>query len=589
MPPIRYLDRTTPPHITTLVLMTAVGSVCINLFLPSLPVMAEEFGTSYAIMQFAVTGYLALSGFVQLGIGPVSDRFGRRPVMIGALILFTLAGIGAATAETLTGFFIFRMLQASSVVGFVVSRAAIRDMVGREQAASMIGYVTMGMAMAPMIAPTVGGMLGDAFGWRSNFHALALVGAVVLVICWFDQGETNHQRSGSFREQAQAYPALLRSRRFWGYAMTMMFAAGTFFAFLGGAPFVGSVVYGLSATEVGMYLAITPLGYATGNGLSGRFSVRVGLYRMMTTGALITLFGMLLALLVVSAGVQHPLGFFLFTFTIGLGRMRACHILVQLDPQPRRIRHDDIAILPLHRRLENLRMDELPMRPEQQVGARAHRLADRAAKRFGQCQRLQIRLSPVIDGIRPRRIELHRRKPLRHRLRRPLGAGIGVGVENRRVFIRFGVQIGVAAQPLMHPPAQQLVHRLIQRLAHDIPAGHFQPRNHPHHRQVRPVREPRAIAAMPQRLGIERAGSLDKAGKSIGHHRLDHARTKGRRIDLAIANHTTGGRQLDEDEIAPAKTGGRIADDEGFERGNLHGALPGIMVEKQDKIYIKYL
>ena len=319
MPPIRYLDRTTPPHITTLVLMTAVGSVCINLFLPSLPVMAEEFGTSYAIMQFAVTGYLALSGFVQLGIGPVSDRFGRRPVMIGALILFTLAGIGAATAETLTGFFIFRMLQASSVVGFVVSRAAIRDMVGREQAASMIGYVTMGMAMAPMIAPTVGGMLGDAFGWRSNFHALALVGAVVLVICWFDQGETNHQRSGSFREQAQAYPALLRSRRFWGYAMTMMFAAGTFFAFLGGAPFVGSVVYGLSATEVGMYLAITPLGYATGNGLSGRFSVRVGLYRMMTTGALITLFGMLLALLVVSAGVQHPLGFFLFTFTIGLG------------------------------------------------------------------------------------------------------------------------------------------------------------------------------------------------------------------------------------------------------------------------------
>jgi len=318
-PSVRYLDRTTPPHITTLVLMTAVGSVCINLFLPSLPVMAEEFGTSYAIMQFAVTGYLALSGFVQLGIGPVSDRFGRRPVMIGALVLFTIAGIGAATAETLTGFFVFRMVQASSVVGFVVSRAAIRDMVGREQAASMIGYVTMGMALAPMIAPTVGGALGDAFGWRSNFHALALIGLVVLVIVWFDQGETNHHRSGSFREQARAYPALLRSRRFWGYALTMMFAAGTFFAFLGGAPFVGSVVYGLSATEVGMYLAITPMGYATGNGLSGRFAMRMGLYRMMITGALVTLCMMSLALGAALAGVEHPLGFFAFTFAIGLG------------------------------------------------------------------------------------------------------------------------------------------------------------------------------------------------------------------------------------------------------------------------------
>ncbi len=316
-PPVRYFDRTTPPHITTLVLMTAVAAVASNLFLPSLPAMAEEFGTSYAIMQFAVTGFLALTGFVQLAIGPVSDRYGRRPVMLAALALFAIASLGAVYATTLTGFFIFRALQASSVVGFVVSRASIRDMVGREQAASMIGYVTMGMALAPMIAPTVGGFLGDAFGWRSNFVALTIIGVLTTLIMWFDQGETNRHKSGSFAEQARAYPALLRSRRFWGYALTMMFASGTFFAFLGGAPFVGSVVYGLSATQVGMYMAITPMGYATGNGLSGRFAARIGLYRMMVAGALITLCGMTLALLMAGAG--HPLAFFAFTFTIGLG------------------------------------------------------------------------------------------------------------------------------------------------------------------------------------------------------------------------------------------------------------------------------
>lgn len=318
-PPVRYLDRTTPPHITTLVLMTAVAAVASNLFLPSLPAMAQEFGTSYAIMQFAVTGFLALTGFVQLAIGPISDRYGRRPVMLASLVIFAIASLGAVYATTLTGFFICRALQASSVAGFVISRASIRDMVEREQAASMIGYVTMGMALAPMIAPTVGGFLGDSFGWRSNFVALTLIGIFAILVIWFDQGETNRHRAGSFAQQARAYPDLLRSRRFWGYALTMMFASGTFFAFLGGAPYVGSVVYGLSATQVGMYMAITPMGYATGNGVSGRFAARIGLYRMMIAGALITLCGMTLALLVATTGIAHPLGFFAFTFTIGLG------------------------------------------------------------------------------------------------------------------------------------------------------------------------------------------------------------------------------------------------------------------------------
>lgn len=318
-PPMRYLDRTTPPHITTLVLMTAVASVCTNLFLPSLPAMAEEFGTTYAIIQFAVTGYLALTGFMQLIIGPISDRVGRRPVMMSCLAIFVLAGIGAANASTLAEFFACRALQSVSVAGFVISRASIRDMVAREQAASMIGYVTMGMALAPMVAPTIGGVLGDTFGWRSNFWALASIGALCLVVVWFDQGETNRHKSSSFREQVRAYPDLLRSRRFWGYALSMVFASGTFFAYLGGAPFVGSVVYGLSATEVGLYLAITPMGYATGNGLSGRFAARVGLYRMMTFGALTTLSIMSLTLVTAAIGITHPLGFFAFTFSIGLG------------------------------------------------------------------------------------------------------------------------------------------------------------------------------------------------------------------------------------------------------------------------------
>ena len=318
-PPARFLDRRTPPHLATLVLLAATGAITMNIFLASLPVMAEDFGVSYAVMQIAVTGYLALTGLSQLVIGPLSDRYGRRPVAIWTVAIFIAASIGTALATDISIFLLFRALQTSIISGYVISRATIRDVVAREDAASRLGYVTMGMALAPMIAPTVGGMLGDAFGWRASFYALTLAGILTLLVVWFDQGETNVKPSASFGEQFRSYPALIRSHRFWGYTMTMTFASGTFFAFLGGAPFVGDVVYGLSATQVGMYLAITPMGYVTGNGISGRFASRFGLYRMILTGALVTLIGMSMTLLTIGSGIAHPLGFFAFTFTIGLG------------------------------------------------------------------------------------------------------------------------------------------------------------------------------------------------------------------------------------------------------------------------------
>jgi DHA1 family bicyclomycin/chloramphenicol resistance-like MFS transporter len=296
-PPARFLDRRTPPHLATLVLLAATGAITMNIFLASLPVMAEDFGVSYAVMQIAVTGYLALTGLSQLVIGPLSDRYGRRPVAIWTVAIFIAASIGTALATDISIFLLFRALQTSIISGYVISRATIRDVVAREDAASRLGYVTMGMALAPMIAPTVGGMLGDAFGWRASFYALTLAGILTLLVVWFDQGETNVKPSASFGEQFRSYPALIRSHRFWGYTMTMTFASGTFFAFLGGAPFVGDVVYGLSATQVGMYLAITPMGYVTGNGISGRFASRFGLYRMILTGALVTLIGMSMTLL----------------------------------------------------------------------------------------------------------------------------------------------------------------------------------------------------------------------------------------------------------------------------------------------------
>ena len=319
LPAPRYLDRRSPPHITTLVLIAGTGAVPMNIFLASLPEMATYYDRPYSIMQFTLTGYLALTGLTQLFLGPISDRFGRRPVMLGSLVLFILASLGAALSKSFEVFMAFRCLQAVIVSGFVISRAAVRDMVAREKAASLLGYVAMGMALAPMLAPPLGGMLADQFGWASNFFALVVLGILTLIVVFFDLGETNHNKSDSFTEQFKSYPDLVRSRRFWGYSLTMVFAVGTFFAYLGGAPYIGDKFYGLSATEVGWYLAITPFGYMIGSGISGRYAARFGIYRMMLTGAFLTLSIMSLTLLTAWIGVDHPLGFYGFTIAIGLG------------------------------------------------------------------------------------------------------------------------------------------------------------------------------------------------------------------------------------------------------------------------------
>lgn len=319
LPKPRYFDHSTPPHITTLVLIAALSSMTLTIFLASLPEMAQYFDVPYALIQLSITAYLGLTAITQIILGPISDRYGRRPVILISILLFIAASFGAVWSTSFEVFMSFRILQSVIVSGLVLSRTIVRDMVARENAASMIGYVTMGMALAPMLAPPLGGFLAEHFGWQSNFYFLILFGSFVFVVCWFDIGETNRTQMASFAKQIRAYPELLKSRRFWGYALTAGLTAGTFFAYLGGAPFVGSQIYGLSTAEIGSFLMLTPIGYMLGNGISGRFTNILGIYRMIVMGIMTTLLGMTASLMCVLAGWDHPLAFFMFTITIGLG------------------------------------------------------------------------------------------------------------------------------------------------------------------------------------------------------------------------------------------------------------------------------
>ncbi len=135
---ITFLDRTTPPHILTLVLVAGIGALSMNVFLPSLPRMSDYFAVEYQVMQLSVALYLAVNGVLQIAIGPISDRYGRRPVLIGAIVLFLLATLGCILAPTAQVFLAFRMMQAVIGATLVLSRAAVRDMYPQDQAASQI-------------------------------------------------------------------------------------------------------------------------------------------------------------------------------------------------------------------------------------------------------------------------------------------------------------------------------------------------------------------------------------------------------------------------------------------------------------------
>ncbi len=290
-----------------------------NIFLPSLPGMAVWFGVPYGVMQQSVALYLALSAALQVVIGPISDRYGRRKVLIWSLLLFLMATVGTLLAPNATVFLIFRMAQAVIAAGMVLSRAVVRDMVDDAQAASMIGYVTMGMSLVPMIGPVIGGVLDDLYGWQANFALLLVLGAGVLWLVWADLGETATLRLVTLRQQARTYPALFASRRFWGYTLAAAFASGCFFAFLGGAPYVGDKVFGLSSSAVGGLFALTAVGYAGGNFVAGRYSVRIGMNRMILIGTLVTTLGLALLAVLTLAGLSGPITFFGLTLFMGLG------------------------------------------------------------------------------------------------------------------------------------------------------------------------------------------------------------------------------------------------------------------------------
>ena len=303
----------------TLVLLASISALAMNSFLPSLPNMAEHFGSSTALMGLSVGVYLGTSAVFQILVGPLSDRIGRRTVSLWALIIFIVVSISCVYAPNTFVFMCLRALQAIAACTFVVARAIVRDTTETQASGSKIAYISMGTAICPMFGPALGGLMDGWFGWEANFWFIGGLGLFILVIAYFDLGETVPENTQGFRQQFSEYPELLLSRRFWGYCLASAFGAGAFFAYLGGGPFVGSIVYNLSPEMLGLYFGAPAIGYFFGNFPSGRFTIRFGIDAMILWGLWIIFSGLSLSMVCSYIGYGTVETFFGFMIFVGLG------------------------------------------------------------------------------------------------------------------------------------------------------------------------------------------------------------------------------------------------------------------------------
>jgi len=293
--------RRTPWRLLALLIaMAGVGSLSLNILVPAIPGLATKFAADPATVQLAVSLYLMGLATAQLVFGPLSDRFGRRPVVLAGLALATIASTAAIFAASIASLVSARIAQSlGASTGQTIGRAIIRDLYDREHAASMIGLVTSVVVLMPMVAPLIGGILDTLFGWEAIFVFAALVSFTVFAWAALALPETRKLSPSSSQRHFRAdLAALAASPRFFGYALCAGFGSAPFFSFLGAAPHVVVTLLGRTSAEYGLWFFIPSIGFMAGNFAVSRLTARFGIDALIWWGIALTIIGCLLNVLV---------------------------------------------------------------------------------------------------------------------------------------------------------------------------------------------------------------------------------------------------------------------------------------------------
>jgi DHA1 family bicyclomycin/chloramphenicol resistance-like MFS transporter len=325
-----------------LALLTAIGPVSVDMYLASLPDIGRMLVTSPAAVQLTLSVYLTGYTIGQIVYGPLSDRHGRRPVMLVALIVYCAASVACAAAPTIATLLIARTIQAIGVSGAVVlARAIVRDLYEGPRAARELSLMASIMALAPVGAPPVGGVLQSLFGWRSNFVFMTAVGLIAAAAVWRGLPETIKVRnpgSISLRVLITDYRDIASNRVFASYLGMLAFTFGGLFTWISGLPFVLQDLYGLSPFWFGIAFSAGALGYMTGTSLAARIVDRIGIDLTIGWGVAAMLAGGFLAVATVALDVASavPLILAMAFYVCGLGLVQPQSTAGAMMPFPDR-------------------------------------------------------------------------------------------------------------------------------------------------------------------------------------------------------------------------------------------------------------
>ena len=269
--------------------ITLIGPLSVHHFLPAMPSVKAAFGISDSLTALTFSLTLMTMAFMTLVYGNISDRYGRRPVLLVGLTLFVIGSTATAFSTSVVTLIAGRFLQAFGAgCGVTLARAIARDAYGPERLVKAIAYLTMAYTLGPMIAPPMGGFLIDAFGWRSVFVLALVSGIAILILAIKVIHETlPHRSTGPFVNPLRSYAALLSQPRFTAFVFQSGFQSGAFYAMAAASPLLMKEALGRSASEYGIYFLSLPIGYCLGNWISSRLSGRVAIETMVLAGSLL--------------------------------------------------------------------------------------------------------------------------------------------------------------------------------------------------------------------------------------------------------------------------------------------------------------
>ena len=311
-----------PWLIANVLAQIAFGLLAMTLCLPSMQEWGTLFNTRQADVQLTFSGYVVAYGALQLVYGPLSDRHGRKPILMLGLVVAGLASVMAALATDIATLTAARVLQgAGSAASMVVSRSMVQDLFTGPQRTRVMAYIGMALGMCPPLATLIGGQIHVRYGWQTNFVLLAVLAAVLLLAAWLGLPRVAKPAPAPghwLRTMLSAYARLLREPRFLLYVAILAATTATFYAFLAGAPIVLKG-YGIGPDGIGWFIMAVPVSYILGNFMTSRLIAQAGESRVMAWGQALTLGGLVVMLALGLFGVQTALAVALPLLLLGFG------------------------------------------------------------------------------------------------------------------------------------------------------------------------------------------------------------------------------------------------------------------------------